>query len=90
MSRRGPDDEGFWSDGARIALALFRLFRSFSPSRFFGTFALLAAAVAVLFLSGVFGDGFGADRADMGLAFATLAWRYIPLLLRPRIDGREH
>jgi uncharacterized protein involved in response to NO len=24
------------------------------------------------------------------LAFATLAWRYIPFLVRPRADGREH
>ena len=24
------------------------------------------------------------------LCFGTLAWRYIPILMRPRIDGREH
>ena len=24
------------------------------------------------------------------VAFAVLAWRFVPLLFRPRIDGREH
>jgi uncharacterized protein involved in response to NO len=24
------------------------------------------------------------------LAFGILAWRYIPMLMQPRIDGREH
>ena len=62
-----------YRDGVRIGLALFRLFRSFSPSRFFGTFAGLAAVVSLLFLTGVFADGLGASRAEMGVAFATLA-----------------
>ena len=32
------------------------------------------------------------DAAAAGwlLAFGLLAWRYVPLLLAPRIDGREH
>lgn len=43
-----------FQDGFRIALALFRLYRSFAPSRFFGTLSLLAmlAASAVM----LFGD----------------------------------
>ncbi len=32
----------------------------------------------------------GLAAAGWALAFGTLAWRYIPLLMRPRIDGREH
>jgi uncharacterized protein involved in response to NO len=28
--------------------------------------------------------------AGWALAFAILAWRVIPFLLAPRIDGREH
>ncbi|MDD2664805.1 MAG: NnrS family protein [Dechloromonas sp.] len=28
--------------------------------------------------------------AGWALTFGTLAWRYIPMLMRPRIDGREH
>ena len=55
--------------------------------------ALLDGKVAV-----VTGGGTGIGRAvSIGLAaagwfaaFALLAWRVIPFLLAPRIDGREH
>ena len=35
-----------YRDGARIALALFRIFRSYSPSRFFGSLAFVSVASA--------------------------------------------
>jgi glycosyltransferase involved in cell wall biosynthesis len=39
-----------YSDGMRIARALFRIFRSYSPSRFFGTLSILSAIVSGVFL----------------------------------------
>lgn len=35
-----------YSDGIRIARALFRIFRSYSPSRFFGSLSLVSALIA--------------------------------------------
>jgi glycosyltransferase involved in cell wall biosynthesis len=40
-----------YRDGIRIARALFRIFRSYSPSRFFGTLSLVSSAVAVPFFA---------------------------------------
>lgn len=40
-----------YSDGVRIARSLLKIFRSFSPSRFFGSLALVAMACSVLFFA---------------------------------------
>lgn len=52
-----------------------------------------ALAIRVLlpqFFPGAYLLWIGLAAAGWALAFGTLAWRYIPLLMRPRIDGREH
>lgn len=54
---------------------------------------LAALAIRVLlpqFFPGAYLLWIGLAAAGWALAFGTLAWRYIPLLMRPRIDGREH
>jgi glycosyltransferase involved in cell wall biosynthesis len=38
-----------YSDGIRIARALFRIFRSYSPSRFFGTLSVASAFISCIF-----------------------------------------
>jgi hypothetical protein len=62
-----------YRDGVRIALALFRLFRSFSPSRFFGSLAALAGVLAALLLTSVLGPPSGVSRPDLGVAFLILS-----------------
>jgi hypothetical protein len=64
-----------YSDGIRIARALFRIFRSYSPSRFFGTLSLTSAVVSCIFFINA-----GAPSGDvlkteqlMGGLFALLA-----------------
>ncbi len=33
----------------------------------------------------------GLDKAALWLGcFGLLAWRYVPFLMRPRVDGKEH
>lgn len=54
---------------------------------------LAALAIRVLlpqFFPGAYLLWIALAAAGWALAFGTLAWRYIPLLMRPRIDGREH
>lgn len=46
-----------YRDGVRIARALFQIFRSFSPSRFFGSLSLTALLCSILSFLSSFSDG---------------------------------
>lgn len=56
-----------YTDGWKIALAMFRLFRSFSPSRFFGTLSGIAALTSLFFLWTSLGVSPDSPRLDVGL-----------------------
>ena len=64
-----------YSDGIRIARALFRIFRSYSPSRFFGSLSLVSALIAF----GIFINSSSIQAASlrpehlMGSIFALLS-----------------
>jgi uncharacterized protein involved in response to NO len=52
--------------------------------------ALVARVVAPQFAPAAYLGWIHLSATCWFIAFAILAWRYIPILLQPRIDGREH
>lgn len=64
-----------YSDGLRIARSLFRIFRSYSPSRFFGTLSLLMSMVSIPFFYQHFWqlNSSSSNQLIVGLIFATLS-----------------
>lgn len=64
-----------YSDGLRIARSLFRIFRSYSPSRFFGTLSLLMSLVSLPFFYQHFWklNSSSSNQLIVGLIFATLS-----------------
>ncbi len=52
--------------------------------------ALVARVVAPQFAPAAYIGWIHLSAMCWFIAFGILAWRYIPILLRPRIDGREH
>ena len=52
--------------------------------------ALVARIVVPQFLPGLYLACIHAAATFWLLAFGLLGWRYIPMLLKPRVDGREH
>lgn len=65
-----------YRDGIRIARALFRIFRSYSPSRFFGSVSLLTAILAVPFFTESISGGYRGPTASFvsGLTLLTLSF----------------
>ena len=61
-----PSKLNTYRDGIKIARALFRIFRSYSPSRFFGTLAGLSGLVAVVSLA------FAANDSSEGISAYTV------------------
>ncbi|NDC49364.1 MAG: glycosyltransferase [Micrococcales bacterium] len=60
-------------DGIRILVSLFRIYRAYSPSRFFGTFSVLSLFTAV---SLWFSEPFGADNRYVFSLFLTGAFLF--------------
>lgn len=52
--------------------------------------ALALRVAAPQLLPAGYGHWIAASALCWSLAFGVLAWRYIPIMCRPRIDGREH
>lgn len=52
--------------------------------------ALVLRVVAPQLLPAGYGHWIAGSALCWSLAFGVLAWRYIPLMCRPRVDGREH
>jgi glycosyltransferase involved in cell wall biosynthesis len=64
-----------YSDGLRIARSLFRIFRSYSPSRFFGTISILMSLISIPFFYQHFSqsNSSSSNQLIVGLIFATLS-----------------
>jgi glycosyltransferase involved in cell wall biosynthesis len=63
-----------YSDGLKIARSLFRIFRSYSPSRFFGTLSLLMSLTSLPFFYQHFWESnSSSNQLIVGLMFASLS-----------------
>ena len=64
-----------YSDGLRIGRSLFRIFRSYSPSRFFGTIAVMMALISLPFFYQHFWqlESSSSNQLIVALIFATLS-----------------
>jgi len=83
-----------YRDGLRIARALFRIFRAYSPSRFFGTLAGFSGLLAGTFVLGALADdssGLSAYTVAAGIFFVVSALLFsvgviLNALARQRIE----